>query len=190
MDVDRLFDKLQDALFAESNKRYSGYSPKTNKTPCCIEGCPNAAVSHGLCNAHYLRKKNGKDLYKPLKNNRRVPDKPCSECGVPIDSKGGWGLCKAHYTQRRRELFRRVCVAEMGDKCARCGQSFPDYVYDFHHRDPSEKEGSPGDVISKWSMRRMAEEVVKCDLLCANCHRITHNDERKLSVEPPSDPAV
>ena len=45
-------------------------------------------------------------------------------------------------------------------------------VYDFHHRDPSQKDFS----ISKnaKSFEKCKQELDKCDLLCANCHRLRH----------------
>ena len=44
---------------------------------------------------------------------------------------------------------------------------------DFDHRDPSAKTMQVSDLVGKsksWS--RIAEEIAKCDLVCANCHRI------------------
>lgn len=184
MDINQLFDKINSALLAENSRLYTGYSPKKNFKPCSVDGCKNTVYSSGLCNAHYIRKRLGKDMAAPIRHNwKEEGEKKCGECGTPTGTKGGWGLCKAHYNKRRREVIRRVCIEEMGGKCAKCGGIFPSYVYDFHHRDPSEKEDAIGNYINNWSVKRMAKEVVKCDLLCANCHRIEHH-ERKLSPSP------
>jgi hypothetical protein len=46
---------------------------------------------------------------------------------------------------------------------------------EFHHREPKLKEI----VVSKaldwgWSIERILNEIAKCDVLCANCHRKQH----------------
>jgi len=61
----------------------------------------------------------------------------------------------------------------MGGACADCGEIYPPEVYDFHHLDPDTKEAHPGDLMKgKWIT--FEEEIMKCVLLCANCHRIRH----------------
>ena len=60
--------------------------------------------------------------------------------------------------------------------CVRCGESDLACL-DFHHRDPSEKEGHIGH-IRRFSVERINAEIAKCDVLCANCHRKHHRDER------------
>ena len=184
MDINELFDRINSALLAENSRLYTGYSPKKGAKPCSVQGCKNTISSNGLCNAHYIRKRLGKNMLAPIRHNwTKEGDKKCSDCGLPTGNKGGWGLCKAHYSKRRRDIIRTVCIQAMGGKCVQCGGVFPSYVYDFHHRNPNEKEDAIGNYINKWSIKRMAQEVIKCDLLCANCHRIEHY-ERKFSASP------
>lgn len=54
--------------------------------------------------------------------------------------------------------------------CADCGESYPPYVMDFDHRDPSTKEMEIG---GRWHLAwsRLEAEIAKCDVVCANCHR-------------------
>lgn len=60
-------------------------------------------------------------------------------------------------------------------KCDVCKLSFRDIpeCLDFHHLDPSKKEGSVSSraLYSKQSLKR---ELKKCIPLCANCHRTLH----------------
>lgn len=61
--------------------------------------------------------------------------------------------------------------------CAKCGES--DVVcLDFHHRDPNEKHFNIAVAIARASIERLQNEVAKCDILCANCHRKLHAAER------------
>ena len=55
--------------------------------------------------------------------------------------------------------------------CADCGKIFPPYVMDFDHRNRSTKRFNVGRMIHE-SWERIKIEVEKCDLVCANCHRI------------------
>ena len=55
-----------------------------------------------------------------------------------------------------------------------CGGIFPHYCYDLHHRDPSEKEMNMTNLQDK-AWKRVEKELKKCDLLCANCHRVAHH---------------
>ena len=73
-----------------------------------------------------------------------------------------------------RRATKEMFVKEKGGCCSECKGVFPSSVYDFHHIDTSEKEFSIGRVKS---VSRMREELKKCILLCANCHRIEHFEE-------------
>jgi len=64
-------------------------------------------------------------------------------------------------------------IAYLGGKCVDCNGVFHPVAFDFHHLDPSEKEGHPSWFLNK-SGERWKEELSKCVLLCANCHRIRH----------------
>lgn len=81
--------------------------------------------------------------------------------------------CRIKYTNERSRSIKAQCVEYLGGKCKKCGLKTENYeIYDFHHRDPSQKDIT----ISK---RRLAfntlkSELDKCDLVCANCHRIIH----------------
>jgi len=59
-------------------------------------------------------------------------------------------------------------------KCKKCGEDRW-YVFDFHHKNPEEKEMNMGNCVGRgWSKERIIKEVAKCEVLCANCHRELH----------------
>ena len=73
-------------------------------------------------------------------------------------------------------------VAAAGGRCLDCGYATCLWVLEFHHRDPSTKEFGIGGFNG--SLARLLNEVDKCDLLCANCHRLRHlGAVRSLSVD-------
>jgi len=63
-------------------------------------------------------------------------------------------------------------------KCERCGFGHI-ATMDFHHEDPSTKEGNVHNFVSNGQFAKAYEEIKKCIVLCANCHRIHHHEIRK-----------
>jgi transcription elongation factor Elf1 len=62
--------------------------------------------------------------------------------------------------------------------CSKCEENHP-ATLQFHHVDPSEKEVTVSQTISKgWSTSRIEKEISKCVVLCANCHAKHHYEER------------
>jgi hypothetical protein len=63
-------------------------------------------------------------------------------------------------------------------QCIKCGFSHI-AALDFHHRVPSEKKFELANIWGK-TRKQILEELEKCDVLCANCHRILHYEEKHL----------
>jgi hypothetical protein len=64
-------------------------------------------------------------------------------------------------------------VAYKGGICMDCKHVFPDCCFDFDHRDPFQKSYGIGEKITgRITVQELKLEVDKCDLVCANCHRI------------------
>lgn len=80
----------------------------------------------------------------------------------------------------RRKGARRSEMVEQikSHPCMDCGGLFPTCVMDFDHRDPTTKDRrfkSPGMMAARTSFSAYLAEIKKCDLVCANCHRVrTH----------------
>lgn len=60
--------------------------------------------------------------------------------------------------------------------CKVCGFKEHPSALDFHHRNPAQKSFEIGSFNRKgWSLKRIQEEIAKCDILCANHHRMKHH---------------
>ena len=80
---------------------------------------------------------------------------------------------KTYRAQKRRRSRRKLqLVQERGGRCEDCGYSRCVAALEFHHRDASTKEFGIGNFDG--SLHRLIAETQKCDLLCANCHRLRH----------------
>jgi hypothetical protein len=62
--------------------------------------------------------------------------------------------------------------------CKRCGIT-DSRVLDFHHRGDEVKHFSIGYFRRAVGFDRIQREVKKCDVLCSNCHRMVHDEQRK-----------
>jgi 5-methylcytosine-specific restriction endonuclease McrA len=65
--------------------------------------------------------------------------------------------------------------------CTKCGFKHP-AVLDFHHEDPTLKEGNIHRFVSNGQFKKVREEIKKCIVLCANCHRIHHYNEKNVTL--------
>lgn len=143
---------------------------RARRYACSVLGCGRPAYAKGYCNAHYIRMRTGRDMEAPIRPTVR------SGCMVAGCSHRhyGQGYCKRHYGLWRRWSMKVALVERLGGVCSACGGSFPPEVFDFHHRDPSAKAYSPSARIGNGAFEDVLPEVEKCDLLCANCHRVEH----------------
>jgi len=67
--------------------------------------------------------------------------------------------------------------------CARCPENHT-ATLDFHHIDPTEKEYEVSQLISNRMFTKAYKEIKKCIVLCANCHRKHHYDEKAGTLSP------
>ena len=105
----------------------------------------------------------------------------CTTCGDPLphidgkkERKGNQcRSCLIEETYKRRKAKRHAAIQSLGDKCADCGETFPEVCYDFHHT--GDKTDAVANMIrDNKKLETILEEVSKCVLLCANCHRMRH----------------
>jgi len=68
-------------------------------------------------------------------------------------------------------------------KCQSCGYSRCEGALDFHHKDERQKSFGISTKGYTRSWKAVRDEVSKCYLLCANCHRETHAGVLQLSAE-------
>jgi len=89
------------------------------------------------------------------------------------------GWCKDCHTKYTLNKFRekRDYLWEVKSQpCADCGNSYHPFAMDLHHLDPNEKEFN---FNRRLSLKRVKEEVNKCVVLCAVCHRLRHLPEEE-----------
>lgn len=82
--------------------------------------------------------------------------------------------------RERRSAQKLKAIEYKGGSCHDCGGTFHEKVYDFHHVDPTDKEGSLTSMLREASWEVIQAELDKCVLLCANCHRLRHIEDDSI----------
>lgn len=86
---------------------------------------------------------------------------------------------KDNVRKRRKEYIVWFEEIKSHLECKECGNNHP-AVLDFHHRNPDEKESVVSALIaSLYPKKKILAEIAKCDIFCANCHRIYHWNKHK-----------
>lgn len=73
---------------------------------------------------------------------------------------------------------KEYAVDFLGGKCEKCGNKKFEQLC-FHHRDPGQKSFNISGVLRKplKSIKNMLrEELLKCELVCRNCHATIHHE--------------
>jgi len=83
---------------------------------------------------------------------------------------------KCNKCERKEENSKHKCAKDWIDElkdvpCADCGKRFPAVCMDFDHKPGFKKCFNVSGAITR-NRHRVLEEIGKCDVVCACCHRI------------------
>lgn len=162
--------------------------------------CSNCGIEFCIQNYEYKIRKHYKHLFCSVgcmtiwrKANCSKPDlilinKTCKICNVVKDINeftrmkigkhkcGRHGYCRKclyKYQGCRWNKMKIRAIEYLGGKCKNCGIVDHPAIYDFHHRDPEQKDIDWRKLkIRKWES--IVIELDKCNLLCCKCHRKEH----------------
>ena len=81
--------------------------------------------------------------------------------------------------QKRRLKIKLQSIEYKGGKCIKCGYNKCQGALEFHHIDPTTKSFGISSKGHCNSWDRVKEELDKCILICANCHRELHANLNK-----------
>jgi hypothetical protein len=132
--------------------------------PCCRCRCIKSI-------REFNKDKSEKDGLCPL----------CKECRKKSRKK--YYLANKEIIIGKQRNKRRQCqewVRQFKDKCKTCGETHPACL-DFHH--VGDKEAGIANMIHTRNITddlkiKIIAEIKKCEVLCSNCHRKVHWEER------------
>lgn len=73
--------------------------------------------------------------------------------------------------QARADTRAYVAALKVALPCADCGSHFPAVCMDFDHVRGT-KVANVARIVADANLDRLKDEIAKCDLVCANCHRL------------------
>ncbi len=89
---------------------------------------------------------------------------------------------------RRYEIRKQLDEIKLARGCSHCGYNKHPAALDFHHLSEHEKIASVSSLFATLNLQKILAEVKKCEILCANCHRIeTFNQKYQTKPEKPVD---
>lgn len=101
---------------------------------------------------------------------------------------------KNYYEKNKTEVINKINARKKVNRawfraykaalsCIECGENHP-AVLDFHHKNPKKTDKKVNELVSDGHTKhRIQAEIDKCEVLCANCHRKHHHEERKKSTK-------
>lgn len=138
----------------------------------CGDAIPNPKVNQRFCRQQCqvrgFRRRSGTVTYN------------CRTCGdyVPL---GRVGYCSDEHKQsadadgkKAWKAARRAWIAEVKSEvgCIDCGYNEAPEALDFDHLPEFEKRFGIAQGCTNYSIETVQEEMDKCEVVCANCHRI------------------
>lgn len=113
------------------------------------------------------------------KDGRQHTCKDCMKTAYQKCRKAKYKHYRAVQLARERRNYDHLTKWKATQRCKDCGENNP-IVLDLHHRDHTKKDIEVSNAVRGWSWKRLKTEIDKCDVLCANCHRIEHHKQKQL----------
>jgi len=109
------------------------------------------------------------------------------------NSPEGNRIRSARYRKKHPDRAKAACKRNKANKmalveeykrsgCVVCGYNKCSQALDLHHIDPSTKEDSIANLVCGSGIKKLEEELKKCIILCANCHREHHAEGSDLDI--------
>ena len=80
---------------------------------------------------------------------------------------------KEQVEQLRQKISDEINKIKTATGCQYCSES-ESACLDFHHPDPTKKDGAVAHFVSAKSLKKALAEIEKCICVCSNCHRKIH----------------
>ena len=81
----------------------------------------------------------------------------------------------------RKRNRKFIAEYKQAKGCSRCGYNDHPHALELHHTDATQKESQVSRLSSlHYSIERIKKEADKCEVVCANCHRIIHHELRSV----------
>lgn len=94
----------------------------------------------------------------------------CKKCRQKMDSDYYKNSNKKFTVKKRRQKLKTIMLSYK-IQCKYCPENISECL-DFHHK--YGKEFNVAESYTRYSEKRLLDEIAKCDVVCSNCHRKIH----------------
>lgn len=129
------------------------------------------------------------DDFRWKNKSQNLKHSQCKECQKAQEKQHYQNSKERQQSVKSTAVFqkeRNIMLVEQvkGCGCKKCGEK-RSYVLDFHHINAEDKINVIAHMIKSSGEKTLIEELAKCDVLCANCHREFHflNQKEDLLYE-------
>ena len=110
----------------------------------------------------------------------------CKDCEKQADKEYYLKNGERRQAVRDRANVQKINNLKLVEKvksqgCAKCGEKRI-HVLDLHHIDPDGKVSEIAHMVKSSSFESLQQEINKCIVLCANCHRDFHFLEKNNNI--------
>lgn len=123
-------------------------------------------------------------------------DVVCANCHA-VRTQKKWQQARpigmSRYIDRKRRNWRAHAAALLElrrSPCPDCLGTFSPYSMEFDHRDPADKHADVTQMVGRAGLKRIMVEAAKCDVVCANCHRMRTFVRREARISSGSSSTV
>ena len=114
--------------------------------------------------------KDASEFHKNRRNLDGLRDK-CKPCASVYHRKHFETNRKYYYDRARKqkEYLLEVMAKKKSTPCIDCGIQYSPWIMQFDHV-RGNKINNVAALVAKGSLRKLLEEIDKCDVVCSNCH--------------------
>jgi hypothetical protein len=124
------------------------------------------------------------ELFSRNKHKEDGLQRTCKQCIREAGIKS-YNKNKKSYLSRvskhNKSILDNVNQYKANQTCQKCGND-KYYLLDFHHIDPSIKDGDVNTIARTRGKQALQDEIAKCVVLCKNCHSDFHHLERNYQT--------
>lgn len=84
---------------------------------------------------------------------------------------------RSELAQHQRDV---IDAYKMSQGCMECGYARNPRALQFDHRPGNDKRQNIADMPGRYSTQAILLEIVKCDVLCSNCHAVITYERRAV----------
>lgn len=129
-----------------------------------------------ICNKCMVEKEIVEFAFKRKEKNERR--KICKDCchkyqKIHYQKNKNWYIKRAKTNGKKQRERNQLYLLDYlkSKKCIDCGNNDV-RVLEFDHQRGVDKKNNIADMMHHFSWKKILEEIEKCDIRCANCHRI------------------